>query len=249
MTISSHRTITIGRSSHSGYGTMPAGPSWRWPTAEPSSNLDYSIDITALLTDVADSIFTVSAAASPSGTGELALTDLSVNGNTITLEMHGGVAGRNYLVALTVTTAAGRIFELLVGLGVNRLLASYPLPPAPVAGFGVPITWSSGGTMFGSGLIIATSLVSTGTTQLTALPIPAVTNVFSTVAAGTGTILSTAAIIAIYRVTNAGGNDLLVYPPVGANFSGYSANAPIALSPNQTADFMTQNAASLWFVS
>ena len=96
---------------------------------------------------------------------------------------------------------------------------------------------------------IAAGVISAGSTQANALPMPAVTSIFGTVAPGTGAILSAANAAATCRVVNAGANDLRVYPPVGAAIAGNAVNAPVIVSANQSVDFMTQSATSLWFAS
>ncbi len=139
MTISASRTVVV-RAQPSGYGVAGA-PLLVWPTAQPDDLLDYALDATAPLADVADSIVSASLAIMPSGTGELQASALSVAGPLVTLWLGGGVAGRTYLVRLDVKTVGRRTFSWIVRLPVSADLAAIPPPPAAVPGFGTAMLW------------------------------------------------------------------------------------------------------------
>jgi hypothetical protein len=85
------------------------------------------------------------------------------------------------------------------------------------------------------------SLVATGSTQATALLLPADVNVFTTVAASTGAILGANPspgdeIV----VANLGANALLVYPPLGGNIQGGSTNAGFSVANGKSAKFVAR---------
>jgi hypothetical protein len=72
---------------------------------------------------------------------------------------------------------------------------------------------------------VQNSLTATGSTQATALSIPADVNRFTTVAASTGAILPAMNPGDEVQIINAGANALLVYPPVGGTINALGANA------------------------
>src|SRR3990167_3269581 len=98
--------------------------------------------------------------------------------------------------------------------------------------------------LFGSGLNtltvasmtdVATGLTAAGTTQGTAYESTSAKNAFTTVAAGTGTILdSDAAPGDSQMIYNGGANALTVYPPSGAQINALGANNGMIL-PIRTA--------------
>jgi hypothetical protein len=66
----------------------------------------------------------------------------------------------------------------------------------------------------------ATGLVATGSTQGTALPLPAANNQVATTAASTGVLLPPGSPGDEVFVMNSGANALLVYAPTGATING-----------------------------
>jgi len=85
---------------------------------------------------------------------------------------------------------------------------------------------------------IATGLTAAGTTQADALALAKVTNVFGTVAAGSGARLeSNLEIGDETRVVNLGANALLVYPPVGGSIQTGAANAGFSVGAGKSATF------------
>lgn len=72
---------------------------------------------------------------------------------------------------------------------------------------------------------VGNPLTALGTTQGNALQLPADVNYFTTVAAGTGTVLPAMNPGDSVNIYNKGANALLVYPPVGGVINGLGANA------------------------
>jgi hypothetical protein len=72
---------------------------------------------------------------------------------------------------------------------------------------------------------VANGLTALGTTQANALAVSADVNYFTTVAAGTGTVLPAMNPGDSVNLYNKGANALLVYPPVGAIINALGANA------------------------
>jgi hypothetical protein len=135
--------------SFSSYGAFPAAPTLQWPDdgplQQPGDFLDYSY-VAYHETDLGtDPIVSAELAVKPSGSGEMTPSDLTVSGTTVTVWMAGGVAGRRYVVRLTLVTASGRIFDVPIGMLVDPTLAVLPLPTAPSNDFGTVITWPGGG--------------------------------------------------------------------------------------------------------
>jgi hypothetical protein len=234
---SSARTITIGtRSPFGTYGTMPAGPGYWWPAAQPAAFLDYAADVSALLDG--DTIIAASLEVSPAGDGELIAAFLNVDGCLVSWWGWGGIAGKNYTVRLTLQTAGHRTIPVTIGLGIDRLLASYPLPPAPIAGFGRPLVWSVGDPMFGPvQQLPAVTVMATGTTQLTAAPIPLAKVLVN---AGSGGVLlpqSSCFQGATMPVYNRSGGPITIYPHAGDTIESNGANAGQTIQDETTAHF------------
>lgn len=72
---------------------------------------------------------------------------------------------------------------------------------------------------------VANGLTAAGTTQANALALPADLNYFTTVGAGTGTVLPAMNPGDSVNLYNKGASALLVYPPVGAIINALGANA------------------------
>jgi hypothetical protein len=78
---------------------------------------------------------------------------------------------------------------------------------------------------------VSTGLTATGSTQATALALPASINAISTAAASTGVILpSNATSGDEIEVYNGGANAVTVYPPVGGTINNLSANTGLSLA-------------------
>ena len=78
-----------------------------------------------------------------------------------------------------------------------------------------------------------TSISAAGASQGTATAITADVNNVTTVAAGTGIILTTTQTGSYITILNSGANALLVYPPVGGTIDGQATNLPISVPVNQ----------------
>jgi hypothetical protein len=76
----------------------------------------------------------------------------------------------------------------------------------------------------------ANNLTATGSTQATALPLPADACKFTTVAASTGAIIPPSNAGDSGVVFNGGANALLLYPPTGGTINGLSANAGYSIA-------------------
>lgn len=86
---------------------------------------------------------------------------------------------------------------------------------------------------------VVTGLTAAGSTQATALAITADANVFGTVAASSGAILSFNCAAAVL-VRNGGANALLVYAPVGGTMNGTS-NGSLSVPTTKNAMFYSAN--------
>lgn len=101
--------------------------------------------------------------------------------------------------------------------------------------------------------IPSVGLTATGSTQGTALPLPTDFNVFTTVAASTGTILPATqngygAMGDDITIVNHGANPLTVYPPVGGNVANGATNAGFTVNATKTAFFVNVGA-NTWAAS
>ena len=78
-----------------------------------------------------------------------------------------------------------------------------------------------------------TGISAAGATQGTATALLSDVNNVTTVAAGSGVILTTTAVGSYITVLNSGANALLVYPPVGGTIDGQATNTPISIPVSQ----------------
>lgn len=88
----------------------------------------------------------------------------------------------------------------------------------------------------------ATALVAAGTTQATALALPADNNFVGTAAASTGVILPPGNAGDSIFVYNGGANSLTVYPPVGGTINNLSANTGLALATLKSGTYVYSGA-------
>lgn len=92
----------------------------------------------------------------------------------------------------------------------------------------------------------ASGLTATGTNQGTAYAVTTATAEFTTVAAGTGAVLSSSAVPSDSQlIYNGGSNPLSVYPPLGGSFNAQATNAAMLLQP-ATACLFVQISTTRW---
>lgn len=237
---------------------LPAqyGPALWWPSPQPTSDLDYGLDVSALLLASSDSVAVAQLEIAPSGSGELQAIDLGLIGEVIVAQLTGGVQGRTYTIEITVTGASGRVWASVVYLLVDASAAQPPPPwwvppPAPSPGFGTPITYTAGGvTVFGPALAaVATGLVGTGTNQATALLLTAQTNIIASAPVGTGFILpGTVASGTIVAQNQDGSHAATMYPPLGGQINALGVNAAYSIpAGGHRINFSTQSPGTQWF--
>lgn len=127
--------------------TMPVLPNQYWPNAEVGGAGFYIFDATPTVTfnGVLDPVIAASISTRPSGTGELTPGSISVTTFMeeiyITILLSGGVASRNYIHQLILTTQSGQIIPVLIGQVCDAVLAIPPIPPAPSPWFGTSVAW------------------------------------------------------------------------------------------------------------
>jgi hypothetical protein len=96
---------------------------------------------------------------------------------------------------------------------------------------------------------VAVGLTATGSTQVTALLLPAAINAIATAAAATGVILPSNSTngdqLAIY---NGGANTVNVYPPVGGTINNLAANTAVTIATTKAADLFCIGPLT-WFVN
>lgn len=114
----------------------------QWPLAEPDDELDYTIDISAMLSN-GDEIQTASIAVAPSGSGEMQIEFGSISGAEITTVLAGGVPGRLYTVLIQATSVDGIIIPLTIYLPIDIQYGIPPFQVAPNPGFGTALIISN----------------------------------------------------------------------------------------------------------
>ena len=230
----------------------PPGDKW-WPPVLPGADLDYTDTLDAIEAQ-GDAVATASMAIEPSGTGERQPIDLAINGYLLTAQFTGGVPGRVYRNQITITGISGRVWQWVISQMVSPAAALpplYPLPPAPTPGFGTPITWSSGATVFGPAIAaVATGIVLTGTNQATAFPLAAATNIIASAPVGTAGILPGSIVSGTIVVQDDDAvNGAPIYPPVGAQINALGENVPFVVGPGQRINFSTSSPSTQWWAA
>ena len=220
-----------------------------WPSGLPSANLDYSLGVNCEIPDT-DVIVQVQVSIAPSGSGELQALDLAVTGEIIVVQLTGGQPCRLYRIMVATTTSSGRVYPSVVYKLCSSQAALPPPPdPPPVPGFGTPITWASGATVFGPAIAaVANGIVATGTNQATAFPLQAQTNIVASFPTGTGVILNAAIVSGTLVVQNMDPvNDGFVYPPSGAQINSLGTDVPFVIGPDGARiSFSTQSSGTQW---
>ena len=226
-------------------------PYLQWPVAEPDDNLDYSLDLASVLSEQSDTAVTISVSASPSGAGELLITQLYADGDLVVVWLQGGVASRVYKVRVDVTTINGREYSLIAKLAVSDDTAVPPVPLPPSPGFGAAITWTPGAVVVGPFSLVATGLIGTGTNQATAMPFAALTNVIASAPVGAGFILPTFVVLGTIVVQNDDQtNNAAIYPPVGARINALAVNQPFYVgSTDGRINFSTNSPSTQWYAA
>jgi hypothetical protein len=95
------------------------------------------------------------------------------------------------------------------------------------------------------GGLTANTLTAAGSTQATALALPADINFVTTAAAGTGVILPASSSGDSFVVRNGGANACLIYPPVGGTINALAANAGYSVAAGSTGLVWFVNATTL----
>jgi hypothetical protein len=108
----------------------------------PDTILDYTVDIPDAIDREQDFIASVTAAASPSGDGELVLSGLSVADLGLTLTTSAGQPGRVYTIKFIVAMLNGRVFPFVVSQLVSPVLPTDQPQAVPSFEFGATIIWN-----------------------------------------------------------------------------------------------------------
>ena len=113
----------------------------QWEMADATDALDYYLDMSAVLAPTGDQISSAQVSCAPSGTGELTISTVSVDGDVVRMDLTGGVFGRVYRVRVDVGTLQGRSYSWLAILPIAMLGAVYAQPVAPNPQFGDAVSW------------------------------------------------------------------------------------------------------------
>lgn len=128
---------------------MPDNTVSFWSERNPQQFADYYYDATTLVTSGEPTDYIQSCSISVKPAMEVIPSRLLLASATVIgVWLQGGVAGRQYLFKLLITTVRGRLFEVLIGQICSPALANFPLPLAQYPGFGSPITSDPGSLDF-----------------------------------------------------------------------------------------------------
>lgn len=124
-------------------GTLRYKPDEWWPQLNSLGEYaDFSYDATD---DIAagDSIVGLTLTVAPSGPGEAVMSRLQLfQPYLVSVWITGGVPGRTYLYALTISTKMLRAIPIMIGQQCAAIPSVYPPPPPVNPGFGALITWT-----------------------------------------------------------------------------------------------------------
>ena len=131
MIVSDNRILSI---------VPPWQPRYVWPVSEPDDNLDYSLDISAVLADAEDTVDYATASVAPSGDGELAANEITYADGVVTVWLANGVVGRLYSVNVKVYCVSGREFSFFIDLPISANTLVIPPGPPPSPYYSTPIS-------------------------------------------------------------------------------------------------------------
>ena len=114
-------------------------PIWLTPKL-PSAVRGYRYEINPLDAQVLSSL---SLAAAPSGTGELAISALSFAAGVVTFTLAAGQPTRCYTLLLGATRSDGMVSGYVFKVQVDPVLTTDQAQVAPSAGFGTAATWAA----------------------------------------------------------------------------------------------------------
>jgi hypothetical protein len=197
-------------------------PLW-FPSRFISADLSYALDITdAIGTDIPIS---GTVAVAPAGSGELVVSAFTYGDGVLTVSVNSGQPSRVYTYDFVVTCLNGAVYTWTVQQATLKALPTDMPQVAPIAGFGTPMTWTTAGPME----LVATGLVGQGTSQASALLLPAYTNVIASCPPPTGFLLNAFIGEGTQVVQNQDpANNAPVYPGIG----GQIAQAGTVLAVN-----------------
>lgn len=247
MTSSSSRTLVVGgNDTPSSNRALYGSPDLWWPDAGLGDFLDYHLDVTSLLEEC-ETITAASLGVMPGGDDGLIPAFLTVTGNVISWWGYA-VIGHVYHVKIRVGTSGIHTFSQIIGLQISPILMSYPSLSTPYLDFSPEINWSEGQfPMLGPIMNLpAVTVVATGTTQLTASPVP-LAKLLVNAGPGGGICLPPACTFndATVPVYNRTGGVLTIYPHAGDTIESNGVNAGVTLQDEQTANFSVANSGLL----
>jgi hypothetical protein len=115
-------------------------PTW-WASKGPLETLTWAETITPYV-NATENIAQIEATITPSGTGELSISAVSVTGQTIDLTLNNGQPGRVYTINFVVTMSDGSRYQPTAQIGCrNTTPAGWPPPPPQNPGPGTPAIW------------------------------------------------------------------------------------------------------------
>jgi hypothetical protein len=220
-------------------------PLW-FPARYIISELSYALDISdAIGGDTPISGF---AAVAPAGAGELEVSAFTYSAGILTTTVNSGQPTRIYTYEFSVTCLSGSVYTWTVRQATLKTLSADTPQVAPIAGFGTPMNWTTAGPRE----LVVTGLIGQGSSQASALLLPAYVNVLSSCPPGTGFVLNGFTGIGSIAVQNQDPiNNGTIYPPIGAQFIAagetLDVNAPFILSSaGGQIEFATTSSATVW---
>jgi hypothetical protein len=113
-------------------------PIWLRPKL-PAEIVAYQV---AIVPSDAAVLANLSAAAAPSGTGELAVEAVQFGGGNATLTLAAGQPSRFYTILLTANRADGLVSDYVLNMTMGAVLPTDQAGAPPSAGFGAAATWT-----------------------------------------------------------------------------------------------------------
>lgn len=146
------RTIVLNGFSPVPRGTAAADPALQsWPSKDPADVLDYILNIEpALAGNEGDGVEGIDVTVYPSETGDLAVDNVTADGNKIIFWLSSGQASTTYTLTVRIALSSGRIIQRSLALPVMALSSTPSTANTLVSSMQAPLT-----DQFGNPIVIA----------------------------------------------------------------------------------------------
>jgi hypothetical protein len=113
---------------------LPPGTTLRFPTKDPYDTLDFTLDITAYLAEIDDTVDAWSAQCLSQSLQAFVITQAQEQSSEslLTIEVSGGVNCQDYPILFLITTNGGRTISRTIWMLVQQVSAEYQFGIPPI---------------------------------------------------------------------------------------------------------------------